>query len=87
MQFEEFLALLEKEEQDFQNHWFWKEIQTTPREFFEMVETEIYKLGYSKKDIEAMIEEAKKDLLLPSQNAKQEPENRMLISGANWIKA
>ncbi len=53
------LALLEKEEKEFRNHWVWKEIGLSPDEFFKKVQKHVEKLNVPKAQWDKMYQEAK----------------------------
>lgn len=53
------LALLEKEEKEFRNHWVWKEIGLSPEEFFKKVQKHVESLNVPKAQWEAMYQKAK----------------------------
>lgn len=55
----ETLALLEKEEREFRNHWVWKELQCTPEQFFKAVDQHVKSLNIPQEKWNGMYEQAK----------------------------
>lgn len=44
------LALLEKEEKEFRNHWVWRDLHCTPEQFFTAVNTHVRSLNIPQKE-------------------------------------
>jgi len=56
------LERFEKEQEEFENHWLWKQLGTTPQAFFAKVNESIEKSGIDKQVWENKLIEAKKTL-------------------------
>lgn len=56
---EKTLALLEKEEREFRNHWVWKELQCTPEQFFKAVDQHVKSLNIPQEKWNVMYEQTK----------------------------
>lgn len=56
------LELYNKEQKDFESHWIWKELGTTPKEFFEKVDEYVKSSGIEPKVWEEKLKEAKKNI-------------------------
>ena len=53
------LKMLEKENAEFNNHWVWRELQTTPDKFFENVKAHVKTLGIPEKEWNEMYNKTK----------------------------
>ncbi len=49
-----------KEQEAFENHWLWKELKTTPKDFFAKVNEHVAKSGIDRDLWETKLKEAKK---------------------------
>lgn len=56
---EEALALLDKENKEFNNHWLWKELNCSPDEFFEKMNKHVASLNIPKDEWNRAFEKAK----------------------------
>lgn len=59
---EELLQQCKKEQQDFENHWLWQKLKTTPRDFFARVAEHVEKSGISKSEWQQNLLKMKKVL-------------------------
>lgn len=46
----EMLRRCKKEQEDFENHWLWKKLKTTPKEFFAKIAESVKKSGMSQSE-------------------------------------
>lgn len=56
---EEALALLEKENREFKDHWVWKELQCSPEEFFGALKKHVQTMNIPKEKWDAAYQKAK----------------------------
>jgi hypothetical protein len=56
------LARYEREQREFENHWLWRELGTTPRDFFAAVDAYVAANGIDRKEWDAKVRAAKHDL-------------------------
>lgn len=56
------LARYEREQREFENHWLWRELDTTPRDFFAAVDAYVAANGINRKEWDAKVRAAKHDL-------------------------
>ena len=56
---EQVLKQYQKEQKEFENHWLWKELGTTPKDFFAKINEYVAKSGIDKKVWEQKLAEAK----------------------------
>jgi len=78
---ESLLEAYQKEQREFENHWFWKKIQMTPKEFFSKIGKNIpcpfsqkvwkEKLDHARKNIETQLKEKYRNYKLPDQRLYQ----------------
>ena len=66
----ETLDAYDKEQQEFENHWLWQELQTTPQEFFKSVREYVKQSGIDEHMWQQKLAEAKQ--ALETQVAEQE---------------
>lgn len=59
---DEMLRQYKKEQQDFENHWLWKKLKTTPHDFFERIAKSVEKSGVSKSEWQMSLLKIKKVL-------------------------
>ena len=52
----------QKEQYEFENHWMWQKLGTTPKQFFAKVHDYIEKSGVDKDEWQRELKEAKDDL-------------------------
>lgn len=78
---EDILALYEKEEREFQQHWVWKELQCKPEAFFKAVREHVDKMKVSPEIWEKMYARAKEASRVRSseKRAAYRPMNLKLI--------
>lgn len=57
---EELLKKLEDEQQQFKNHWVWKELNCTPNDFFEAVQKHVDKMDVPPEKWRAAYEKVKR---------------------------
>lgn len=58
----ELLQQYQKEQRDFENHWLWKKLKTTPQEFFARIAERVEKSGISKSEWQKNLLKMKKVL-------------------------
>lgn len=58
-QLQELLDRYQKEQREFENHWLWKELETTPKAFFAHVRASVQKSGIEPHVWQQKLEEAK----------------------------
>lgn len=56
------LERYENEQREFENHWLWQELGTTPKQFFAKVNEYVEKSGIDKKVWEQKLSEAKQTI-------------------------
>ena len=54
----------EKEQQEFENHWLWRELKTTPREFFAKIDAYVKTSGIDPRLWQEKLAEAKQGVLV-----------------------
>ena len=59
---EETLKNYEQEQKEFENHWLWQKLKTTPEEFFKRVNENVKKSGIDNKVWQEKLSEAKRVL-------------------------
>lgn len=59
---EELLKQYKKEQHDFENHWLWQKLKTTPKDFFERIAENVKKSGMSKSEWQENLLKMKKTL-------------------------
>ena len=59
---DELLRRYKKEQEDFENHWLWKKLKTTPKEFFAQIAKSVEKSGISKTEWQSKLMEMKKTM-------------------------
>lgn len=74
---ESLLETYQKEQRAFEDHWFWKKIRMSPKEFFSKIEKEMHhpfsqkvwkeKLDQAKKNIETQLKERHRHYKSPDQ--------------------
>jgi hypothetical protein len=57
---DDMLRQYQKEQQDFENHWLWKKLKTTPKEFFAKIAESVEKSGISKSEWQEKLMKMKK---------------------------
>lgn len=56
------LVRYEREQREFENHWLWRELGTTPREFFAAVDAYVTANGIDREEWDAKVRSAKRCL-------------------------
>lgn len=77
------LALFEKEEGEFKNHWVWKEIGLSPDEFFKKVKKHVESLNIPKEQWDSLYQKAKEANRVRAMERRNafRPINLKMISG------
>jgi hypothetical protein len=80
---EEVLALYEKEQAAFDNHWLWKELNTTPKEFYQQVNEYVKTSGVAEHVWEKKLKEAKQalEIKLKEQRGQYQAVNFKVLKG------
>ncbi|MBU0505920.1 MAG: hypothetical protein ABII18_07670 [bacterium] len=80
---EEVLALYEKEQVAFENHWLWQELGTTPKEFFSQVRQYVKESGVAQNVWEEKLQEAKHalEVKLKEQRGQYKAVNYKVLKG------
>ena len=68
---EELLNQLEEEQKQFQNHWVWKELNCSPRDFFSAVEKHVKEMNVPPEKWKATYEKVKRANYVRAMEQKQ----------------
>ena len=80
---EELLKHYKKEQTDFENHWLWQKLKTTPKEFFARIAERVEKSGMSKSEWRESLLKMKKVLETRSRekNGRYQPVDFKSVRG------
>lgn len=67
---QQLLERYEREQREFEGHWLWKQLGTTPREFFSMIEKSVQSSGLSEGEWKSKLQQARQVVATRVQEAK-----------------
>ncbi|MCP5463589.1 MAG: hypothetical protein H7A33_01030 [Deltaproteobacteria bacterium] len=86
LEWEEILKTYEDAQKEFENHWLWRELNTTPKEFFAAARSYAAEQGYSPEEWNQMVEDAKQQIETEAQE-KQQVKKTVTWKRFNMVRA